>query len=178
MPTFDSHGSVVTAPTNGAPVGTAPEPQPEPPTPVLDPQPVTIDPEPVVPADPEPEVIENPGAEVVAPVPEMPVLDADWRHDRFEFRGELIGIRRPAEGAYAPVQIAGMGHTQPGLSERLTVRFLEMHIGPESYERMLCRAMDPDEPDFTMQTFGELIRVMSALKTADVDKGDNAEGES
>lgn len=196
MTTFAADGSVIAAPpinghapadhtgvTINDPSGVDPlptgdfapaEPQVEPSTPVLDPQPVTIDPEPEVPAAPElpPEPpLETPADDEAQSEPAVPTLDAGWPHDWLQFHGDKLGVRIPASDAYAPVQIAEMGHTQPGLAQRLSVRFLEMHIAPQSYERVMERIMDPDEPDFTGKALGELVNVLSALNSA----GDAAE---
>lgn len=88
-------------------------------------------------------------------------LDPDWKRDRLEFKGDLLAIRKPPRQA-----LAALHHAQYGpehIAAKLYGKLLNQILGPESYERAMDRMMDFDDPEYTVETLGELVKTVSEI---------------
>lgn len=143
-----------------------PTPAPAPATPASAAVPPPVEPEPphAPPAqsvvaeavDPAPEPAAEPA------VPEQWTPEADWPHDTIEFKGDVIAFRVPSEGAWMSYQMAVIEPTTE--LEQLTAikRLLMRHLSPASYARVFVdRLGDSDETDYTINTVGELVKLLS-----------------
>lgn len=84
-------------------------------------------------------------------------FDKDWKHDRHEFHGDLLAVRIPKQGALLAVSMAGAkyGADDQGLSAMN--QFCNLHIGPESRDRLRDRMMDPDDTAYGDSPMGDLF---------------------
>ncbi len=90
-------------------------------------------------------------------------FDKDWKHDRLEFHGDLLAVRAPKQGALLAVSMAGAkyGAADGGLSAMN--QFCNMHLGPESRQRVRDRMIDPDDADYSDTPLGDLFTAMGKL---------------
>lgn len=94
--------------------------------------------------------------------PEQWTPESDWAHDRIDFKGDTLGFRVPSEGAWMSYQMAVIEPTTE-LEQLVAIkRLLLRHLSPASYARVFIdRLGDSDEPDYTIQTVGELVKLLS-----------------
>ena len=84
-------------------------------------------------------------------------FDKDWKYDRHEFHGDLLAVRIPKQGALLAVSMAGAkyGSDDSGLSAMN--QFCNLHLGPESHQRVMDRMMDPDDEAYGDSPMGDLF---------------------
>ncbi len=90
-------------------------------------------------------------------------FDKDWKYDRYEFHGDLLAVRIPKQGALLAVSMAGAkyGSDDQGLSAMN--QFCNMHIGPESRQRVRDRMMNPDDEAYGDSPMGDLFTALGKL---------------
>lgn len=132
-------------------------------------------PEPVAAAEPvavEPAVVE-PAPEVlpaVAAPTEVDTVDSQkwthqtpWPYEWLEFRGDQLAVRTPKGAALNALQMAQSKHVSDQFRSDITSLFVIQHLSQETYERLMYRMVDPNDPDFTNETFSELIGLIANL---------------
>lgn len=154
-----SPGTSAPAP-NLDPVPTAPPPAPTPPAPpVADPEPE------VLPADPAPA---EPGTDVatVDSNVELEVWtnDEEWDHETINFRGDTLNVRKPTNQALAGLSLSSSKYVKMTVRNDITGLFIARHLSPQSYDRVFSRLMDPDDPDYTVETIGELMGAVVGIE--------------
>jgi hypothetical protein len=167
MTTFASDGTTTETPEPPAPadIAVTAAPPPAPPAPV-DAAPT---PEPVPVPEPEPEVIEPEPAssELAVPDGSEVAVDAQWEHtsewayDWLEFKGDKLAIRVPKGSALQA--LGNSRHCSLDFQDRLVHMFVAKHISDETYERITYRMVDPDDEEFTMKAWGELLNAIAEL---------------
>jgi hypothetical protein len=95
--------------------------------------------------------------------PEEHVLDRDWPHQRLEFLGDNLAVRIPTQQALAGFSLASSKYVPNQVKNDMTGLFLTEHIGPESYGRVMQRLMDGDDPDYTTESIGAMMREIVLL---------------
>lgn len=90
-------------------------------------------------------------------------FDKDWKHERYEFHGDLLAVRIPKQGALLAVSMAGAkyGSDDQGLSAMN--QFCNLHLGPESHQRVMDRMMHPDETAYGDTPMGDLFTALGKL---------------
>ena len=134
------------------PVPAAPPPAPTPPGPAAQPAP-----EPV----PAEDVPVQPGTDVavLGSNVELEVWtnDEPWDHEKIEFRGDLLNVRKPTDQALAGLSLSSSKYVKMTTRNDITGLFIARHLSPQSYDRVFSRLMDPDDADYTVETIGELM---------------------
>lgn len=165
----------MTAPS--APAAPAPAPVPETPTPVAAApvtEPVTAPAETPAPADLAP--AQNLTAAVDDTVDMR--FDPDWTHERIEFHGDDLAVRTPTSQALAGYSLSVSKYVPDEVRNDMTGLFINSHIGPESYGRVMQRLMDPDDIDYTTSTVGELMGRIVRLRTESLAAASEQGGDS
>jgi len=89
-----------------------------------------------------------------------------WTHETVEFLGDTLDVRKPTEQALAAYSLASSKYVSMNIRNDMTGLFISRHLSPDSYERVFSRLMDPDDEDYTINTIGELMRVIVELRVA------------
>ncbi|AXN53297.1 tail assembly chaperone [Mycobacterium phage Thonko] len=89
-----------------------------------------------------------------------------WPHDFIDFKGDHLGVRLPKPQALAAFTLSSGKYIPNETKNDLTSLFMAKHLSPESYGRVMFRMMDPDDPDYDVDTVGELF---GAIVTASVE---------
>jgi hypothetical protein len=88
-----------------------------------------------------------------------------WKHATVELDGELIQVRKPQPAALQAFSMAASKYTPDEIKVQMMTLFVQRHISPLSYQRMLERMMNPDD-NFTVDDFGRVIEKIATLDTA------------
>lgn len=96
---------------------------------------------------------------------EVEELDAGWEHQRLEFAGDLLAVRAPTQQALAGFSLASSKYVPNEVKNDMTGLFIVEHLGPESYGRVMRRLMDGDDPDYTSESVGVIMRDIVMLTT-------------
>ncbi|MBV9919265.1 MAG: hypothetical protein JOY78_00200 [Pseudonocardia sp.] len=109
------------------------------------------------------------------PQQEVEELDADWPYERLDFAGDRLAIRKPTMQALSGFSLASSKYVSMDVKNDITGLFISQHMGPESYGRMMMRLMDGDDPDYTTETVGEIMKAIVQASLADkADKTDKS----
>lgn len=120
-----------------------------------------------------------PAPQPAASEPPAPELDPDWPYERMEFLGDDLAVRVPTEQALAGFSLASSRYVPIEVRNDMTGLFISEHLGPETYGRLMRRLMDPDDPDYTTETIGRIMREIVTLRTRDAaNAAANAAAES
>jgi hypothetical protein len=103
-------------------------------------------------------------------------LDPGWTHERIEFLGDRLAVRRPTPQALAGFSLSSSKYVATEVKNDMTGLFIVQHIGPQSYGHVMQRLMNPDDTDYTVETIGALMRAVVQLRIdvalAEVDAAD------
>lgn len=99
-------------------------------------------------------------------------LDAEWPHERLDFMGDKLAVRAPSPQALTGFSLASSKYVSNEIKNDMTGLFIAEHLGPETYGRVMRRLMDGDDPDYTTDTVGILMRDVVMLTTAAVTDED------
>ena len=94
-----------------------------------------------------------------------PLLDPDWDHDRINFAGDDLAVRAPSPQALTGFSLASSKYVANEVKNDMTGLFIVEHLGPDTYGRVMQRLMDGDDPDYTTDTVGLLMREVVMLTT-------------
>lgn len=123
--------------------------------------------------DPETEIAVRDEVKAVA-------LQEQWPHDYLKFEGDQLEIRLPTEQALSAFSISVSKYMPAEVQNDMVGLFISKHLSPESYTHVLARMMDPDEPNYTNKTIGQLMGAVSRAALAqrkaekDAEKADAA----
>lgn len=114
------------------------------------------------------------------PVPETAdtetpdVLDEGWEHVRIDFLGDTLAARMPTQQALAGYSLSASKYVPTEVKTDMTGLFITQHLGPESYRRVMSRLMDPDDPEYDIDTIGALMREIVQLRIDAVEDGEGS----
>lgn len=86
-----------------------------------------------------------------------PSLDPDWEHDRFDYKGDNLAVRVPTMQALAAFQLSSSKYISSERQNDISGLFIDQHLGPDSYDRVMYRMMDGDDPDYDTKTIADLM---------------------
>ena len=115
----------------------------------------------------------TPGAEVEAVT--EPELDAGWPYSRLEYKGDNLAIRLAKMQALMAYQLSSGKFIPMEKQNDASGLFIDQHIGPDSYDRIVQRMMDPDDPDYTMSSFAEIMGQLVKQSVAKIKSDREAE---
>lgn len=112
---------------------------------VVDPEVIDPEPEPEAePGDTLPAVIDTTSGTQAGPDKWVHPDPKSWQHDWLDFYGERIAIRVPSKSALVGLE---MGSARgPELAMRAFVRFVSQHVSTETFDRLVDRSLDPEDP--------------------------------
>ncbi len=140
------------------------------------PQVIGPDAEPFQPRTPEPSyapsVVDSEGSEFELDLDTgQPILDdagkpiPKWPHQTIELDGQIIQVRKPRPEALQAVALATSKYTPAQMQNNLIGLFVQNHISPLSYGRLMVRMLNPEDNSFTVEDFGRLFQAIAALET-------------
>lgn len=88
-----------------------------------------------------------------------------WTHDTVDLKGRTIQAKKPQTAALMAFTMATSKYTTAKVQNDMVALFVRNHISDRSYNDLLVAMMDPDD-SFTMEDFGELMRLIATLGTA------------
>lgn len=107
----------------------------------------------------------------VEKIEETVELDPGWAGPRIEYKGDKLAVRYASMQALMAYQLSSGKFIPMEKQNDASGLFIDQHIGPDSYDRIMWRMMDPNDPDYTMRSFaeimGELVRESVAKIKAD-----------
>ncbi len=106
------------------------------------------------------------------PESDAATLDAEWTHERITFAGDDLAVRAPSPQALTGFSLASSKYVSNEVKNDMTGLFIVEHIAPESYGRVMQRLMDGDDPEYTVDTVGLLMREIVMLTTRAVTNED------
>ncbi|UOW93009.1 hypothetical protein SEA_CAIB_25 [Gordonia phage CaiB] len=109
-------------------------------------------------AEPEPEVVTG---EVIRN-DEIATRPA-WPHDTLEFKGDVLEVRAPTEQAMAAFSLASGKYVPMQVKNDIVGLFVARHLSDDSYGQVFSRLMDPDDPAYSPETIGELMRAIVGI---------------
>lgn len=96
-------------------------------------------------------------AGTVAKPEEREALDPDWPYDRIEYKGDRLAIRKAKMQALMAYQLSSGKYIPMEKQNDASGLFIVEHLGPDSYDRIMERMLDPDDVDYDMKSFAELM---------------------
>lgn len=90
-------------------------------------------------------------------------FDKDWTYERYEFHGDLLAVRVPRQAALLAVSMAGANYGSDDRGLGAMNQFCNLHLGPESRQRVADRMMDPDEVAYGDTPMGDLFQALGKL---------------
>lgn len=103
-----------------------------------------------------------------APPPE-PTIEDDWGYETVEFCGDKLGVRRPTQQALIGFSLATSKYLSNERRNNFMGLFISQHLSPLSYDQVMYRLLDPDDPDYTVDTVGDLMKIIVELTTESTD---------
>lgn len=91
-------------------------------------------------------------------------IEKHWPHDWLDFHGDRLAVRKPPDQALIALSVSGSKFVTGQRQNDVVGLFIDRYLSPLTYDRVCWRMMDPDDPDYTVDTFGELMRAVSELK--------------
>ncbi|MFA5711469.1 hypothetical protein [Mycolicibacterium sp.] len=143
MTTFASDGTPQTA----AAPSNAPAAHPAPPA---DPAPASES----LPAVPAATAVATPAA------PTPWTHEGEWEHDWLDFHGDRLAFRVPKSAAIQGFVMAQSKYAPADLRGEAANLFLIKHLSPESFDRVLFRMSNPDDPAYSIKTVSELVEAI------------------
>ena len=98
----------------------------------------------------------EPAATVAVPDGPMP-----WEHEKIDFHGDVLEYRRPTQQALAAFALSSGKYIAQEKQNNFVGLFIRNHLSEASLERVFERLLDPDDTEFSMETIGELMRIIS-----------------
>lgn len=92
-----------------------------------------------------------------APAETKEPLDPDWPYERFEYRGDNLAIRLAPMQALMAYQMSAGKYVSPERQNDMSGLYVDHYLGPDSYDRIMERMVDADDPDYDMSSFGEIM---------------------
>jgi len=87
-----------------------------------------------------------------------------WKYDWLTYRGDELAVRIPNKSALHA--LSNLRYSTPEFQHKLFQRYMANHISPESYERVMDRMVDPDDPEYSdvavdSDPIGEIMNELS-----------------
>jgi hypothetical protein len=107
---------------------------------------------------------------------DAPTYDPDWEHERIEYKGDDLAVRKPTMQALAAFQLSSGKYISGEKQNDMTGLFVDQHLAPDSYDRIMQRLMDPDDPSYTTKSVSEIMGMVVQL-AIDAFRDENADGD-
>lgn len=90
--------------------------------------------------DPAPTTGDEPGEPGLSDEDSIPV----WPHQHMEYEGVMLEVRIPDESALMAVSMVSGGSLSGEVQMKIFTKFLQHHLSPVSFERVLSEMVDSD----------------------------------
>ena len=100
-------------------------------------------------------------------------LDPGWPHERIEYAGDNLAVRYAEMKALMAYQLSSGKYITMERQNDASGLFIDQHFGPDTYDRIMFRMTDPDDPDYTTKSFAEIMGLLVKASIAKI-KADNA----
>lgn len=119
---------------------------------------------------------EQPSAEIARADDAEPGFEPepDWAYETIEFMGDKLNYRKPTPQALQSLYFGSsprVAKRRPNMPGESAAGFLDMHLSEASFDRVLWRMMNPDDPDYTEQTVADLFKIVSDSEDTPDAKG-------
>lgn len=104
--------------------------------------------------------------EVVEAGAEIAVVD-EWEYQTIEYANETWQVRKPSPQALAGFMLATGKYVPNTVQQNMVGLFLVNHLSADSYERIYVRLLDPEDPDFTPDSLGEIMSMVATMPDED-----------
>jgi hypothetical protein len=91
---------------------------------------------------------------------DIPSIEKDWNHETLEYAGHTFGVRLPTSQALTGFSMSTGSYVPELLRQNMVSMFLHRHFSDQSYLFLMMRLMDPDDTDFTEDSFGDIVRML------------------
>lgn len=98
-------------------------------------------------------------------------LDPDWPYERLEYKGDNLAVRKPTIQALAAFQLSSGKFIDPERQTDITSLFMDRHLGPDTYDRIMTRLISPDEPEYTKASIGEIMGAVVRMAVNESKEG-------
>ena len=105
-------------------------------------------------------------------------LDRGWAYERIEYKGDNLAVRKPLMQALAAFQLSSSKFISDDRKNDIVGLFVDQHMGRESYDHMMARLMDPDDPDYTTESIADVMGKLVELAVEDIKEQAKAEATS
>lgn len=94
------------------------------------------------------------------------LADEKWEHEILPFAGEDFHVRAPSEQALTAFALVSSKYVDERVKANIVGMFIVKHLSPATYTRVMERLIDPDDPDMTPASVGQLVAGLSVLNPA------------
>jgi hypothetical protein len=84
-------------------------------------------------------------------------LDPGWQYERMEYKGDSLAFRFATMQALMAYQLSSGKFISMEKQNDASGLFIDMHLGPDTYDRILYRMSDPDDAGYDLKSFGEIM---------------------
>ena len=84
-------------------------------------------------------------------------LDAGWPYERIDYKGDSLAVRKPQMQALAAFQLSSSKFISDERKNDIVGLFVDQHMGRESYDHVMGRLMNPDDPDYTTESIADVM---------------------
>lgn len=99
--------------------------------------------------------------------------DTDWPHEWIEFCGDRLAVRKPTQHALAAYSMSASKFVAVETQNNISGGFMYRHMSPASYDRVMDRFTDPDDPDYGEDSLGDLMQMIVKLRTDEMPEPAN-----
>lgn len=105
------------------------------------------------------------GAALAVPEEKWTEPDTKWPHQWIEFEGDRLAVRKPTLQALAAYSLSASRFVDPQIQNDISGLFIARHMSPETYAHVMDRFLSPDDPDYTEESVGAIMRMVVELTT-------------
>ena len=95
-------------------------------------------------------------------------LDPGWPHQRIEYAGDSLAVRYAQMQALMAYQLSSGKYITMERQNDASGLFIDQHFGPDTYDRIMFRMTDPDDPDYTTKSFAEIMGLLVKASIAKI----------
>lgn len=95
-------------------------------------------------------------------------LDSGWPYERIDYKGDSLAVRKPQMQALAAFQLSSSKFISDERKNDIVGLFVDQHMGRESYDHVMGRLMNPDDPDYTTESIADVMGKLVELAVEDI----------